>query len=55
MRSHGPAGRVSVYLQRVGHAALDGAGAVQAGHTGGVNAAHPGDGGRFLAIMLVSI
>ncbi len=30
---HVPAGRVPGHLQRVGHAATDGTGAVQAGHT----------------------
>ena len=33
---HVPAGRVLGYLQRVGHAAADGAGAVQAGDIEGV-------------------
>ena len=33
---HVPAGRVAVHIQRAGHAALDGTGAVQAGDLDGV-------------------
>ena len=36
-QGHVPAGRVPGHLQRIGHEAADGAGAVAAGNFGGVN------------------
>ena len=48
-QSHRPTGRVAGHLQRVGHAALDGAGAVAAGDTKGVEAVID-DVSRFIEI-----